>query len=221
METACIIVCIWVVEWEKNSHGGTVFLIKLSSSSLWQCYLVHTVDWTVLPGLLFMRLFISSVPYEKSLSAFRRFRQKQVLSCSHSCIWRMLKEMSSSVSMVKPPDTSWLIDWFIDQSIILMGWDVHLRAADTNEPVVCPLGDIWRCSQLGKTPDSYTRAVWQSYKRRCLGVHGRNRRRSENFAYQYLRYVSGSLTYHKILHHRASGFTSHQKEGVLLIFYRP
>jgi hypothetical protein len=49
------------------------------------------------------------------------------------------------------------------------------------------------------------------------GESGRNGRRSENFAYQYLRYLKGSLTCHKILRHGTSGFTSHPKEGVLRI----
>jgi hypothetical protein len=46
----------------------------------------------------------------------------------------------------------------------------------------------------------------------------RNGQRSENFAYEYLRYVNGYLTCRKILRHGASGFTSHPKEGVLRIF---
>jgi hypothetical protein len=46
----------------------------------------------------------------------------------------------------------------------------------------------------------------------------RNGRRSENFAYQYLKYLKGSLTCRKMLRHGTSGFISHPKEGVLLIF---
>jgi hypothetical protein len=38
------------------------------------------------------------------------------------------------------------------------------------------------------------------------------------FAYQYLKYLEGSLTCCKILRHETSGFTSHPKEGVLRIF---
>jgi hypothetical protein len=41
---------------------------------------------------------------------------------------------------------------------------------------------------------------------------------SENFAYQCLKYVNGSVTRCKILRHGASGFTSHPKEGVLRFF---
>jgi hypothetical protein len=53
---------------------------------------------------------------------------------------------------------------------------------------------------------------------RYLGASLRNGLRSENFAYRYPRYVNGSLTCRKNLRHGASGFTSHPKEGVLLIF---
>jgi hypothetical protein len=41
--------------------------------------------------------------------------------------------------------------------------------------------------------------------------------RSENFAYQFLKYLKGSLTYRKILRHGIFGFSSHPKEGVLRI----
>jgi hypothetical protein len=50
------------------------------------------------------------------------------------------------------------------------------------------------------------------------GTIRRNGRRSENFAYQYLKYLKGSLTCRKILQRGTSGFTSHPKEGVLLSF---
>jgi hypothetical protein len=47
---------------------------------------------------------------------------------------------------------------------------------------------------------------------------GRNGGRSENFAYQCLKYLSGFLTCHKILRHGTSDFTSHPEKGVLRIF---
>jgi hypothetical protein len=50
------------------------------------------------------------------------------------------------------------------------------------------------------------------------GALRRNGRRSENFAYQYLKYLKGSLTCRKTLRHGTSGFISHPKEGVLRIF---
>jgi hypothetical protein len=50
------------------------------------------------------------------------------------------------------------------------------------------------------------------------GASMKNGRRSENFAYQYLKYLKGSFTCRKILRHGASGFTSHPKKGVLHVF---
>jgi hypothetical protein len=49
------------------------------------------------------------------------------------------------------------------------------------------------------------------------GEYRRNGRRSENFAYQYLKYLKGSLICRKSLRHGTSGFTSHPMEGVLRI----
>jgi hypothetical protein len=49
-----------------------------------------------------------------------------------------------------------------------------------------------------------------------LGASRRNGR-SENFAYQYLKYVKG-LTCCKLLRNGISGFTSPPKKGVLRIF---
>jgi hypothetical protein len=40
------------------------------------------------------------------------------------------------------------------------------------------------------------------------GASRRNGRKSENFAYQYLKYLKGSLTCCKILRHGTTGFTS-------------
>jgi hypothetical protein len=52
---------------------------------------------------------------------------------------------------------------------------------------------------------------------------GESRRngKSENFPYQYLKYLKGSLTSHKILRYGISGFTSNPKEGMLRIFIAP
>jgi hypothetical protein len=81
--------------------------------------------------------------------------------------------------------------------------------------VVCESGEPWWWCRLEITPDSSTRALWQSYQEW-------NGRRSENFAYQYLKYLKGSLTCRKILRHvsvyKISVFTSHPKKGVLRIF---
>jgi hypothetical protein len=50
------------------------------------------------------------------------------------------------------------------------------------------------------------------------GTNRENGRRSENFAYDYLKYLKGFFTCRKILRHGTSGFTSHPKEDVLWIF---
>jgi hypothetical protein len=49
----------------------------------------------------------------------------------------------------------------------------------------------------------------------------RNVRRIENFTYQYLKYLKGFLTCHKISRQGTSGFTSHPKEGMMWIFIAP
>jgi hypothetical protein len=41
------------------------------------------------------------------------------------------------------------------------------------------------------------------------------------FAYQYLKYLKGSLTRRKILRHGTSGFASHPKGRCAADFYRP
>jgi hypothetical protein len=87
--------------------------------------------------------------------------------------------------------------------------------------VICERGEPWWwswCCCLGKTPDLSTRALWQSFQQSHLGASRRNGWRCENFAYQYLKYLKGSLTFCKIIWHGACGFTSHLKEGVLQIF---
>jgi hypothetical protein len=114
--------------------------------------------------------------------------------------------------------TDWLVGWLID-------W---CRRGETyvSEPrpptdlffiprVICEHGEPWWWwwwCRLGITPDSSTRGLWQSYQHRLLGPGRRNGGRRETFAYQYLRYVNGSLTCRKILRHGASGFTSLPKK---------
>jgi hypothetical protein len=76
----------------------------------------------------------------------------------------------------------------------------------------------WWWGRLGITPDSSTRAPWQSYPQTHLGqVEG---------MYDGVRILpisiwntsKESLTCRKILRHGTSGFTSHPKKGVLRIF---
>jgi hypothetical protein len=104
-----------------------------------------------------------------------------------------------------------------------MGWDYIAEPRPATgilfiPHVICERGEPWWLwCRLGITPDSSNRTLWQSYQQRHEASR-RNGRRSENFAYQYLKYVKGSLTCRKILLHRTSGFTSRPKEGVLRIF---
>jgi hypothetical protein len=100
----------------------------------------------------------------------------------------------------------------------------RLRTAATSRPTVHAPGDMWAWRAMvmmmpGK--ENYWLIHPQlsgSPTSRHLEAIRRNGWRSENFAYQKLRYINGSLTCHKILQHGASGFTSHPKEGVLWIF---
>jgi hypothetical protein len=118
-----------------------------------------------------------------------------------------------------------LIDWLIDcfYLFIMMGWDY---VSELRPPtgllfipsVMCEHGEPWWWwCRLGITPNSSTRALWQSYQQRSLGASRRNGRRSANFAYQYLKYLKGPLTCRKVLRHGTFGFTSHPKEDVLRI----
>jgi hypothetical protein len=98
-----------------------------------------------------------------------------------------------------------------------------LWTAATSAPTVHPPGDIWawRAKVVMKQAGHNSWLVHQSslavLPAETSGENKRNGWRSENFSYQYLKYLKGSLTCCKILH-RTSGFTSHPKERVLRIF---
>jgi hypothetical protein len=74
------------------------------------------------------------------------------------------------------------------------------------------------CLHHHRPDDSYNRALWQSYQQRHLEQVGGTDEGVRISRIQYLWYVNGSFTCRKILRHGTSGFTSHQKEGVLRIF---
>jgi hypothetical protein len=89
--------------------------------------------------------------------------------------------------------------------------------------IVHPRGECkWRSVVMMIPGGDYYLLVYQSslavLSTEISGASRRNGRRSENFAYDYLKYLKGSFTCRKILRHRTSGFTSHPKEGVLRIF---
>jgi hypothetical protein len=103
---------------------------------------------------------------------------------------------------------------------------ICLRTAATNGPIVHPPSDksmwAWRAMVMMMPAGDNSWLAHQSslaiLPAERAGTSRRNGWRSENFTYQYLKYLKGSLTCHKILRHGTSGFTSHPKEGVLLIF---
>jgi hypothetical protein len=104
--------------------------------------------------------------------------------------------------------------------IMSMGWVLRLRSAATNGPIVHPPGDVWAWTSHGDDDDAGWGNSWLVHQNSLAVIPAERRdgRRSENFAYQYLRCLKGFLTCRKILLHGTSGFTSHPKEGVLRIF---
>jgi hypothetical protein len=100
----------------------------------------------------------------------------------------------------------------------------RLRTMATNGPIVHPLSNMsaWTAMVMKLQTGENSLLVHQIslavLPAETSGTSRRTGRRSENFAYQYLRYINRPLTCHKILRHGASSFTSHLKEGVLWIF---
>jgi hypothetical protein len=119
-----------------------------------------------------------------------------------------------------------LFDWLTDRLVILMGVRPCLRTAATIEPIVHPQGGTWTWRAMVVMMMLAGRNSWLVHQNSLAvllpaeisGTSRRNGRKSENFAYQHLKYQKGSLTCRKILRHGTSGFTSHPKEGVLRIF---
>jgi hypothetical protein len=137
----------------------------------------------------------------------------------------VIRESKSRTGLEHQWETTWLlIDWLIHSFIHSLWWGETV--SELRPPtglvfiprVICehramvvmmPAGDnAWLVHEsfMAVLPAETSRAS------------RRNGRRSENFAYQYLKYLKGSLTFRKILRHGTSGFTSHTKEGVLRIF---
>jgi hypothetical protein len=98
-----------------------------------------------------------------------------------------------------------------------------LRTAATSGPTVHPPGDMWAWSavvmmQAGETSWLVHQSSLAVIPAETSGASRRNGRRSNNFAYQYLKYLNGSLTCRKILRHGTAVFISHSKEGVARSF---
>jgi hypothetical protein len=105
------------------------------------------------------------------------------------------------------------------------GVGLCFRTAATNGPIFHPRGDTWawRAVVIMMMPAGDDSWLVHQISLAVLpaetsGERKRNWRRNENFAYQYLKYLKGSLTCRKILRHGTSGFISYPKEGVLRIF---
>jgi hypothetical protein len=104
------------------------------------------------------------------------------------------------------------------------GVRLYLRTAVTSGPIVHPTGDMWawRAMVMMMLAEENSSAVHQSslavLSAETSRASRRNGRRSENFAYQFLKYLKRSLTCRRILRHGTSGLTSHPKEDVLRIF---
>jgi hypothetical protein len=105
----------------------------------------------------------------------------------------------------------WGCDWCLRTAVITSLLFI-LRVNVTGQPW------WWRWWLLGITPNLFTRACWQSYQQRHLERAVGMDEGKRILHIQYLWYVNGSFTCRKILWHGTSGFTSHLKEGVLLIF---
>jgi hypothetical protein len=121
------------------------------------------------------------------------------------------------LTAVRTWDVACLLDW-----LIMMGWD-YVSNATTKGPIVHPPGDKWAWTAMlmmlvGDNSWIAHQSSVEVLQADTSGANRRNRRRSENFSYQYLRYLKGCLTCRKVLRHGTSGFTSHSKEGVLRIF---
>jgi hypothetical protein len=112
-------------------------------------------------------------------------------------------------------------NWFIYHD---GGETICLRTAASKGPIVYPPGDMWACRAIVMMmmPAGYNSWLVHQSSLAVLpaetsGASRRNGRRSENFAYQYLKYLKSSLTCRKILQRGTSGFTSPPKEVVLRI----
>jgi hypothetical protein len=109
------------------------------------------------------------------------------------------------------------------------GERLHLWTAAINGPIVHSPGDIWawrstvKWYRQGKTPDSSTRGLRQSYKQSNLVAKQEELAKENEFCLtKYLFHTSkGSITCHKILRHGADYFTSPPKKSCSAGFLSP
>jgi hypothetical protein len=122
------------------------------------------------------------------------------------------------IKVLLRPQTYGMSYWLTDYD----GVRLCLRTAATNRPIVHPLGDMWawRAMVMMMLAGDKSWVIHHSslavLPAETPAASSRNGWRSENFAYQYLKYLKGSCC--KILWHGNSGFISHLKKDVLQIF---
>jgi hypothetical protein len=117
------------------------------------------------------------------------------------------------------------VDWLIDWLIVWLWWG-ETMSQNCGQQRAYYLSPGWyvsmegHCVMIPAGDNSWLvhKSSLAVIPAETSGVSRRNWRRSESFAYLYLKYLKGSFTCRKILRPGASGFTSHPKEGVLRIF---
>jgi hypothetical protein len=127
---------------------------------------------------------------------------------------------------------TWISGNLLSRKILRVGlfdwlwWGQTVSQNRGNKRTYClSPGDMWASGAIMMTTMRAGDNSWLDHQSsqavilaETSGASRRNGQKSENFAYQYLKYLKGSLTCRKILRHGTSGFTSHPKEGVLRIF---
>jgi hypothetical protein len=106
-----------------------------------------------------------------------------------------------------------LVDWLIDYGAL----GLCLETAATSGHIVHPLADMWAWIALvvmipaGDNTWLVHQISLAVLPAETSGENRRYGRRSENSAYQYLKYLKGSSTCRKIIRRGSSNFTSHPK----------
>jgi hypothetical protein len=107
--------------------------------------------------------------------------------------WNNKSKHTSSSTLFSLLNLTLLLSWLIDYD----GVRLCLRTAATNGPIVHPPGDMWAWSAMVMMMSAGDNSwlVHQSslavLSAETSEARRRNGRRSENFAYQYLKYLKG------------------------------
>jgi hypothetical protein len=101
--------------------------------------------------------------------------------------------------------------------LITMGWD-YLTTTATTGPVVYSQGDMWTCRAMvkivpaGDNPWLVYQTFLEVLPADISGESWRNGLRSEDFAYQYVKYLKGYLTCREILRHGPPALLPHRRK---------